>query len=634
MFFRESNKLLCGVYTSKVSGGRHVNEERVKGLVLIAVLAAVAGVINIQGTMAIKTLVVPDQYPTITAAVNQASQGDTIFVKSGVYDENVEITKSLTLEGQNSTNTVLIGKGGSSPTAVLTLAADNVIVSGLTIESLTYSNTTHYAYGIWIGGNNCKITANIVKNTYTGIFCSIQSSTTIAQNTVESNVKNGIVFYGGYLNTISDNNIIDNTASGIEMDGYSNTISENNIQGNYRGVGLGASYSVLYGNNIQSNTESGVFLAGSLNIISANNITNNEYGVYVTLQLTAPLGNRVYHNNLENNHHNAYDNSAGLVEYWDNGAQSGGNYWSDYASQYPDAVEVGLTGTGNAPYVINVNNTDNHPFMSPFKTPNLGNPPNAVSALTETPNSIVASWPLDTVEASLVTPDLTGNNPAILGSVTAVYNYTPPLVPGKFGLALNFTGNAYGMVHPSASILTPNDVTIDAWVNVQAIKDVVYNNIFIEAVRTTATLPTRTLGLAVNGQAPENASSPPLGALRAYVLTPSGFNEIDTTSALPNDTWVHVVFTRSTTTGMNIYVNGSEQNVTVAAGTADPSGPIHNPTDIYIGHDSHTEIENLKISNYVAQPTPPFWMQWWLWAIVLAAAFAGGFILYSKRFRQ
>jgi parallel beta-helix repeat protein len=612
----------------------HVNEERVKGLVLIAVLAAVAGMVNIQGTMAIKTLIVPDQYPTITAAVNQASPGDTIFVKSGVYDENVLITKSLTIEGQNSANTVIIGKGRSSPTAVLTLAADNIVVSGLTIESLNYSTATYYAYGIWIEGNNCKITGNIVENTYTGIFCSIQSSTTITQNTVESNHKNGIVFYGGSLNTISGNDIVDNAASGIEMDGYSNTISQNNLQGNYRGVGLGTSYSVLYGNNIQSNTESGVFLAGSQDIISANNITNNEYGVYVTLQLTAPLGSRIYQNNLENNRYNAYDNSAGLVEYWDNGAQSGGNYWSDYTSRYPDAAEVGLTGIGNTPYVINVNNTDNYPFMSPYKTPNLSNPPNAISTPTETPNSIVASWPLDTVEASLVTPDETGNNPAILGSVTAVYNYTPALVPGKFGSALNFTGNAYGMVHPSLSILTPNDVTIDAWVNVQAIKDVVYNNIFIEAVRTTASLPTRTLGLAVNGQAPENASSPPLGALRGYVLTPSGFNEIDTTSALPNDTWVHVVFTRSTATGMHIYVNGVEQNVTVAAGTTDPSGPVQNPTDIYIGHDSHTEIEDLVISNYVAQQTSPWWMQWWLWVIVLAVALVGGFILYRKRFRQ
>lgn len=486
-----------------------MRKELVKSFALIAILIASAGMLYVQGASTSKTLIVPDEYLTINAAVNQAVAGDTILVKSGVYDGNVKINKPLTLEGQNSTDTVIVGSGGSTPAAVLTLAADNIRVSGFTIESRNYSSTSSYAYGIWVEGNNCTITGNIVENTYTGIFCSIQSSTTITQNTVKSNIKNGICFYGGSLNTVLDNTIIGNKASGIEMDGYSNTISKNNIQGNYRGVGLGASYSVLFGNNIQSNTESGVFLAGSQNIISANTISNNEYGVFVTVQLTAPIGNSIYHNNLINNRYNAYDNSSGLVENWDNGAKSGGNFWSDYLAKYPDATQAGSSGTGNTPYVVNSNNKDNHPLMSQFNTSNLGDPPTAISPPTAKPNSVVASWPLSTVEASFMTPDLTGNNPAVLGSTTAVYNYTPPLVQGKFGLALNFTGNAYAMVHPSPSILTPDEVTIDAWVNIQALKSgVVYNNIFIEAVRTTANLPTRTLGLAVNGEAPENASSP------------------------------------------------------------------------------------------------------------------------------
>ena len=124
--------------------------------------------------------------------------------------------------------------------------------------------------------------------------------------------------------------------------------------------------------------------------------------------------------------------------------------------------------------------------------------------------------------------DTTGNNPAVLGSVTGVYNYTPARVQGKFDAALSFNGNTYAAVQPSPSIETPNDVTVDVWVNVPEIKsEVPYNNILIEAIRTTAALPTRTLGLAVNGETPINDSSPPLGVLRAYVMTPSGFNEID-----------------------------------------------------------------------------------------------------------
>ncbi len=154
----------------------------------------------------------------------QPSAGDTIFVESGVYDENVQITKSLTLEGQNSANTTIIGSGGSTPTAVLVLAADNVKVSGFTVESLNYTAATMYAYGIWVDGDNCTINSNMILHTYTGIFCSTQAHTTITGNTVKASLKNGICFYGGSQNVISDNTVIGNAVSGVEMAGYSNTI--------------------------------------------------------------------------------------------------------------------------------------------------------------------------------------------------------------------------------------------------------------------------------------------------------------------------------------------------------------------------------------------------------------------------
>ena len=62
-------------------------------------------------------------------------------------------------------------------------------------------------------------------------------------------------------------------------------------------------------------------------------------------------------------------------------------------------------------------------------------------------------------------------------------------------------------------------------------KNVTYNNIVIEFVTTTAEYPyAEILGLAINGVAPSNSTSPALGALRGYVTTDTGgFNEIDTT---------------------------------------------------------------------------------------------------------
>ena len=608
-----------------------VKRELMKSLALVAILLFVFWMVNFQVTQASSTLVVPDQYSSISEAVNHASAGDIILVKDGVYQENVIVNKPLTLEGQG--NATILGNGGVSPAAALTLSTDNIVVSGLTIQSVKSSNTTQTAYGVVVNGDGCTITRNTIQATYISIFSSAQSHTTITQNTITGSIKDGIRFLGGSQNNISDNHIIANAVSGIAVDGYSNTISRNNIENNFRGVGLGTSYSVLFGNKITANTESGIFIAGSKNIITGNDVSNNKYGVYITLQITAPSANKLYHNNFANNSYNGFDSSEALIETWDNGAEAGGNYWSDYQTRYPTAVQVGQTGTGNTPYMINTNNTDNYPLMAPYNTQNLGYAPKEIPSIQAPHDTIVASWSFNTVEASLITPDEMGNNPAVLGSETAVYNYTPAQVPGKFGQALGFNGNVYAAVHPSLSLETPNEVTIDAWVKLQEIKSgVAYNNIFIEALRTTASLPTRTLGLAINGETPENTNAPAIGALRGYVVTLNGLNEIVTLETLPFNTWVHVVFTRSTATGMHIYVNGQEQAVMVTAGSANPSGPIQRATNIYIGHDATVAIDELKISNVAEMQDQSLWMQLWLWVTIIFAGVAGsGLALYFKK---
>ncbi len=584
---------------------------------IITIFLVVAWTLNLQVSVASSALVVPDDYATITAAVDHASAGDIIMVKSGVYYENIQVTKSLTLEGQDSNNTMIIGNGGPGSPAVLTLAASGIDVSGFTIESANSSIPTQNALGINIQGDNCTINGNIIENNYIGIFCSLQSSTTITNNIITLSVKDGIRFYAGSLNTISNNTIVANAVSGIALGGYSNIVMGNILQNNFRGLGLGSSYSVVFGNTITSNTESGIFLSGSKNIIASNDFAGNKYGVYITTQGASPHNNSIYHNNFDNII-NAYDNSSYLVESWDNGYPSGGNYWSDYKTNYPDAIERGSSGITNTPYSININNTDNYPLISPFATTSQAKVPSAISPGSVSSNGVVASWSFDTIDPNLLTPDATGNNPAVLGAAAGGNSFTPIQVKGKFGDALSFNGQYYAFVPPSPSLITPNDVTIDAWINVQSIKNVTYNNILVECVRTTLPLPTRTLGLAINGESPQNSTSPPLAALRGYVMTQNGvLNEIDTTEPVPLNQWIHVVFTRSVTTGMHIFVNGDEQAVQVISGVANPTGSITEQNEIYIGHDSITQIDELKILNTVESQTQPLWVQWWLWAILL-----------------
>jgi len=610
--------------------------ETLKIIALIVILLSAVWMLNVQTTHASKTLAVPQDYPTIGEAISHASAGDVVSVAAGVYYENLQINKSISVVGEDAKSTFIVGTGGGNHAlAGITVTADGVKISGFTIESLNYSNANNYATGIIIQGDYCTITGNIIEHNYIGIFCPIQSYTQITGNNITANLHDGLRFFGGSYNTVSENNITLNAVSGVALEGYSNTISKNNIQGNYRGIGFGSSYSVIFGNNISSNTESGIFFAGSKNIVSANVFQANKWGIFITPQLAASHDNTFYHNNFVNNEYGVFDNSSWPVEFWDNGAKSGGNYWSDYQSRYPNATETASSGMGNTAYFVTSSNVDNHPLMTPYDTTNLGNPPAANPSPTAAPNSVVASWSFDTIDSSGVTPDSTGKNPAVLGSTNANNSYIPVLVAGKFGEALRFNGQSYVNVPNSPSLETSQDTTVDVWVNAQSFKpDVAYNNILIECVRTTDALPTRTFGLAINGQAPQNASSPAVGALRGYVVTKDGgLNEIVTQSVVPLNQWIHVVFTRSLTTGMHIYVDGKEQEVTVSAGVANPSGAILRQNEIYIGHDSMCTIDELKISNTVEQAAAPLWMQWWLWIAIIFAgvAICGGVLFFKKQ---
>lgn len=604
---------------------------------LTAILLSAVWVINIQSSSAANTLNVPGDFPTITQAINQASDGDTISIKSGTYVENLEINKAISLIGENPTTTIIMGEGGLDRGArpVVALNFDNSKISGFTIKSLPYLASAYSATGIIIHGDHCAIQNNIIQSNYIGIFCSVQSYTQIINNTIVGNFKDGMRFYGGSFNNISSNSFVGNAVSGVALQGYSNTVTDNTFKDNYRALGLGSSYSVVFGNKFVYNIESGIWLAGSKNIIAANDLSNNNWGIYITSQMGAPHDNTFYHNNFVDNAYSIYVNESSPVEFWDNGSQVGGNFWSDYSSKYPYAIEIGESGIANAPYAVYAGAQDNYPLTTKFDTSNLAEPPVPNLTPTEASNGLAAWWSFNNIDSNGISLDSTGNNPAILGSMTSSKSYMPKTIDGEFGKALAFDGQEYINVPASPSLEISKEATVDVWINVQSYKEIPYNNIIVECVRTTDALPTRSFGLAINGEAPQNDSAPPIGALRGYVLTNEGLNEIVTSKAVVSlNQWIHVVFTRSIATGMHIYVDGKEQPTVVSSGVANPSGLIVRQTETYIGHDAICTIDELKISNTADSLYQPMWMQWWLWAIFFVALVASGVMLYYSRHRQ
>ena len=610
-----------------------MNQNTQKVLVLTVILLSAIWLINLQMGTASKTINVPTDYTTVSEAINHAVDGDTIAVQSGTYPETLQVNKSISIIGQDPQNTILIGEGGVDRGSkfVVTLNADGATVMGFTIQSQNYTSQNIYASGINVHADRCTIKNNVIQNCYMGMFSSVQSYTQITENTIKGNLKDGMRFYGGSYNTISDNTVTGNAVSGIALQGYSNTLTNNTFEHNYRGLGLGSTYSVVYGNKFLSNTESGIWLAGTKNILAANDITQNKYGVYITPQWAAPHENIFYQNNFIDNIHGVFVNESAPIQYWDNGVQ--GNYWSDYKTNYPASKEVGNSGTANIPYNVYQDAQDKYPLITPVDTAKLGNPPAANSVPAVASSGLVASWSFDTVDSNGISFDSTGNNPAILGSTTANKSYIPQTVTGHAGKALAFDGQQYIIVPASPSLEIGGEATVDVWVNVQSYKEIPYNNIIVEALRTTDALPTRTFGLAINGEAPQNDTAPDVGAIRAYVVTKDGLNEIVTVKPVvtPNQ-WIHVVFTRSLTTGMHIYINGVEQEVKVTAGTINPQGATLRQTETYIGHDAICTIDELNLSNMAISPdTQPLWMQAWLWVALFAAIAASGLAFYGWR---
>lgn len=76
----------------------------------------------------------PGNYTKIQDAVNASSDGDTVFVYTGLYNENVYVNKSINLLGENKETTIIDGNGGKYA-VFLTKNSTSVIINGFTIRN-------------------------------------------------------------------------------------------------------------------------------------------------------------------------------------------------------------------------------------------------------------------------------------------------------------------------------------------------------------------------------------------------------------------------------------------------------------------------------------------------------------------
>jgi len=248
------------------------------------------------------------EFTRISRAVQNANDGDVIIVCSGSYQDNVEVNRSIRIEGSDpNTTTVTSATGGH----LFHVSADNVTIMRLTLSGATGAGNSA---AIQVDANQISIADNTISNNSYGIeITAARGGGEILNNTITSN-EEGVVLSGASKNEILGNQVASNTQYGIRLAASANNlIGDNNLQNNRCGIWLhGSSGSnQILGNAVAGNVLCGVKLTNSVgNVISRNTISLNDKGIHLE---QSSVNNTIENNNITNNAVSLYNDQTNVV---------------------------------------------------------------------------------------------------------------------------------------------------------------------------------------------------------------------------------------------------------------------------------------------------------------------------------
>lgn len=145
-----------------------------------------------------------DPFMSIQDAIDDdnTSSGDIILVKAGIYFENIVIDKSVTILGEDKTNTIINGRGLGD---VVFISADDVVFSNFTVI-----NGNESGVYIW-NATNVVVKQNLIKlNLVNGIFINYSTNVEVFENDINNNSNGVMVSEDSTGNLFYHNNLCDN----------------------------------------------------------------------------------------------------------------------------------------------------------------------------------------------------------------------------------------------------------------------------------------------------------------------------------------------------------------------------------------------------------------------------------------
>lgn len=226
------------------------------------------------------TIYVPDDYATINWAITNATSGDTIIVRDGVYKENVVIDRQIILKSENGSANCIIDAGNSGQPAVKFTTGSE----GATVEGFKIINTSGTVPGISVLTNNITIRDCYIENVGRGIGIYNTHDVKIENVTVSYADDNCILIggaYGSYNVTVA-NSSLSYGLRGIYAKDSSNVTIINVKVYNNSNIGIqfeNVNFSKIIFSEVYNHSTTGIFIndTSSNNIISFNKIHNNGW---------------------------------------------------------------------------------------------------------------------------------------------------------------------------------------------------------------------------------------------------------------------------------------------------------------------------------------------------------------------